>query len=315
MNRREFLVLSAGMPLGLRAALAAPPLDALVTCDSQSRLAVVDLRTSRVVSWIPTLPDPRSIERVGDVAVLCHTAVGVVSIVAGGRVRRVIRGFVEPRYVAAHPDGRHAFVTDSGRSSVVAVDVVNALAVARAPLPGWARHIAIDPSGRRVWVALGAAAEHVAIVDTRTMRRTGLLTPGFRTHDVGHAPDGRLWVTSGDARELAVGGKTHGADGAPQHVTFGRGRAFVTSGADGTLRTLDLGGRVLRTTPVPVGSYNVQYGAGRVITASLDEGTLAILDARGALLARVHVADSCHDACLQPRSGTSRLILARSAGR
>jgi DNA-binding beta-propeller fold protein YncE len=291
------------MPFGLRAALTATPLDALVTCDSQSRLAVVDLRTFGVVSSIPTLPDPRSIERVGDVAVLCHTAVGAVSIVAGGGVRHVIRGFVEPRYVAAHPDGRHAFVTDSGRSSVVAVDVVHAVAVARASLPGWARHIAIDASGRRVWVALGSASEHIAIVDTRTMRRTRLLTPGFRAHDVGHAPDGRLWVTSGDARELAVGTRTYGADDAQQHVTFGGRRAFVTSGADGTLRVLDLDGRVLRTTPVPVGSYNVQYGAGRVITASLDEGTLAILDAAGALLARVSVADSCHDACLYDDGG------------
>jgi hypothetical protein len=129
------------------------------------------------------------------------------------------------------------------------------------------------------------------------MRRAALLTPGFGAHDVGHAPDGRLWVTSGDSRELAIAGRAHGADAAPQHVTFGRRRVFVTSGGDGTLRVLDLNGHVLRTTPVPVGSYNVQYGAGRVLTSSLERGTLAILDARGALLARVAVADSCHDAC------------------
>ena len=61
---------------------------------------------------------------------------------------------------------------------------------------------------------------------------------------------------------------------------------------------LDRAGRLLRTTPVPVGSYNVQYGFGRVITASLNRGTLAVLDRRGALLARIAVSDSCHDACL-----------------
>ena len=60
------------------------------------------------------LADPRSVERVGDVAVVCHTADGALSIVDRTRVRHVVRGFVEPRYMAAHPDGVHAFVTDSG---------------------------------------------------------------------------------------------------------------------------------------------------------------------------------------------------------
>jgi DNA-binding beta-propeller fold protein YncE len=288
------------MPLALRASLTAPPLAALVTCDTESRLAVVDVRTFRVTSFVPTLPDPRSIERVGDVAVLCHTAVGAVSLVGREGVRRVLRGFVEPRYTAAHPDGRHAFVTDSGRSGVTAIDVARGVVVARAALPGWARHVTIDRSGGRLWVSLGSAAEHVAVVDTRTMRRESLLTPGFASHDVASAPDGRLWVTSGTSRQLAIAGIDRAADAAPQHVTFGRGRAFVTSGADGTFRVFDLHGRVRRSTAIPVGSYNVQYGADHVLTPSLDSGTLTILNARGALLARVDVAASCHDACFRP---------------
>jgi hypothetical protein len=59
-------------------------------------------------------------------------------------------------------------------------------------------------------------------------------------------------------------------------------------------------GRVVRTTRIQVGSYNVQHGLGRVITPSLSHGTLAVLDERGALLATVHVAASCHDACFAP---------------
>jgi hypothetical protein len=58
---------------------------------------------------------------------------------------------------------------------------------------------------------------------------------------------------------------------------------------------------VRRTTPIPIGSYNVQHGFGRVLTASLASGTLTVLDRRGALLARVRVAGSCHDACFLPR--------------
>jgi DNA-binding beta-propeller fold protein YncE len=296
VDRRHFLALAAAAPFTWRAALARP-LHALVTCDAEARLALVDLDTFRVTGSIETQPDPRAVELVGGRAVVCHTAVGAVSVVVGGRVRHVLRGFVEPRYVAAHPDGRHAFVTDSGRSGVVAVDVLRGIALGRVALPGWARHITIDPAGRRLWVALGSASEHVAVVETARLRRVAMLTPGFAAHDVGHAPDGRLWVTAGEGRELAVAGVHQAADSAPQHVTFGSDRAYVTSGAAGTLRVLSAGGRVLRTTAIPVGSYNVQHGPGRVITPSLDRGTLTVLDPHGVVLARIPVAGSCHDAC------------------
>ena len=301
MNRREFIGLAAAAPFGLRAALQAPVVQALVTCDSQSRLAVVDVSSFRVVDTIATLPDPRAIELVGRRAVVCHTAVGAVSVVEGGRMTHVVRGFVEPRYVAAHPDGRHAFVTDSGRSGVSAIDLVHGRVVARVRLPGWARHIAIDAHARRLSVGLGSADPRVAIVGVEGLRHLSTLEPGFRTHDVGYAPDGTLWISSGDAGTLAVGRARLDADAAPQHVTFGAGRAFVTSGDAGTLHVQGLDGEVVRRTRVPVGSYNVQYGAGRVITPSLASGTLAVLDRRGAPLAVVHVADSCHDACFAPR--------------
>ena len=299
MNRRDFALLAAAAPFGLRSALAGT-LSALVTCDAEARLAVVDLDTYRVARSIATLPDPRSIELVGDRAVVCHTALGAVSIVDRRGVRHVLHGFVEPRYTAAHPDGRHAFVTDSGRSGVVAIDVLRGSELGRVRLPGWARHLTIDPLGERLWVGLGSASEHVALVDARSLRHVSTLTPGFAAHDVGHAPDGHLWITSGASRELAAGPKVLEADLAPQHVTFGRGVAYVTSGDSGTFHVQDLEGRILRRTIVPIGSYNVQYGSSRVITASLSGGTLAVLDRHGALLHVVRVAGSCHDACYLP---------------
>ena len=109
----------------------------------------------------------------------------------------MLRGFDEPRYTAAHPDGRHAFVTDSGRSGVVAIDVERGTVVGRVRLPGWARHLTIDAPGSRLWVGLGSAAPHVAVVDVASLRHVATLTPGFGAHDVGLAPDGRLWVTAG----------------------------------------------------------------------------------------------------------------------
>ncbi|HZQ15952.1 MAG TPA: hypothetical protein VFA82_04175, partial [Gaiellaceae bacterium] len=220
MKRREFLAAAALAPSALRASLRPPAGRALVTCDAESRLAVVDLASFRVAGSIATLPDPRSIERVGGLAVVCHTSVGALSVVDGSRVVHVVRGVAEPRYTAAHPDGVHAFVSDSGRSGVVVLDVRRGVLVGRVPLPGWARHLTIDRDGGRLWVGLGSASEHVAVIDTRRLRRVALLTPGFLAHDVGRAPDGRLWVTSGASRELAVAGAVQPADLAPQHVTF-----------------------------------------------------------------------------------------------
>jgi DNA-binding beta-propeller fold protein YncE len=241
---------------------------------------------------------------VGEHAVVCHTAEGLVSILdATGRVRHVVRGLLEPRYTAAHPGGRIAFVTDSGRSSVAALDVLHGTVLRRVRLREWARHVTLARG--RLWVGLGSASTDVAIVDLE-LRHVGTVTPPFRAHDVAAAPDGRIWVTSGTARTVGVY-EPDGrlvvqlpADLAPQHVTFDERVAFVTSGDSGTLRVHDLAGRRLRETPVPQGSYNVQFGHGRVLTPSLGRGTLAVAAASGALLARVQVADSCHDACFAP---------------
>jgi hypothetical protein len=296
VNRWAFVRAAALAPFALRSTRE-PPV-ALVTCDSEARLAVVDLHRLRVVDSLSTLPDPRSIERVGDAALVCHTAVGALSIVDRTAVRRVIGGLEEPRYTAAHPDGVHAFVTDSGRSGVVLVDVVRGRILERLELPGWARHVTISADGRVVWAALGTASEHVAVVHTSPLRHAGLLTPGFRAHDVGRAPDGRLWITSGAERVLARNGAKLRADRAPQHVTFGAGRVFVTSGASGTLHVLSPGGRVIARRPIPTGSYNVQFASKWVVTPSLDRGTLTVLDAHGRVLAVLNVAGSCHDACV-----------------
>jgi hypothetical protein len=297
VNRREFLAAAAAAPFALRAPTQSGPI-ALVTCDAESRLAVVDLRTLRIAGSIATLADPRSVERVGRVALVCHTAEGALSIVDRARVRHVVRGFAEPRYTAAHPDGVHAFVTDSGRSGVAVVDTRRGVVVDRVRLPGWARHVTISRDGSRLWAGLGSASEHVAVLSTKPLRHVENVTPGFLAHDVGLSPDGRLWITSGSSRELAVGGVRLAADLAPQHVTFGNGRVFVTSGDSGTLHVQSHDGRVLSHTTVPIGSYNVQFAANRVITPSLSRGTLAVLDELGRPLATLHVAGSCHDACI-----------------
>src|SRR6266545_919141 len=246
MNRRQFLAATAAAPFVLRTELvraAADPL-ALVTADTNSSVVAVDPFRGRVLRRISTHADPRSIELVGETAVIAHTAVGAVTLLHGPslEIRSVLHSFDEPRYTAGAPDHRHAFVTDSGRREVAVLDVSN-------------------PAHPRL------AAK---------------IRPPFLGHDVGFVPGGRqVWVTSGDRGALAVYNAGNGkvvrrlpAGAPPQHVTFVGGNAYVTSGNDGNLRVQSLrDGRILRRTEVPVGSYNVQQGWGRILTPSLDHGT------------------------------------------
>jgi DNA-binding beta-propeller fold protein YncE len=315
MNRREFVVAAAALaiaPEALARQLGGTPV-ALVTADLESRIVAIDLSTGRVVREIPTLPGPRSIERVGRTAVVCHTAHGAVSLVDATRlhVRKVLHGFEEPRYTASSLDGRYAFVTDSGSLAVVVVDVLRGRVVRRLAVGGPARHISIDRAGRRLWTALGTKAPRIAVVDVLDdlrPRLLGTIKPPFLAHDVGFAPLAHvIWVTSGDRRELALfdprtarAVRRYRAGAPPQHVTFSGRLAFVTSGDDGTLRTHNAArGPLLRTARVPVGSYNVQEGwdGQAILTPSLSRGTLCVADGRGRLVRRLDVARSSHDAC------------------
>jgi DNA-binding beta-propeller fold protein YncE len=312
MDRRTFVVGAASLALAPRAfaeSLGGKPV-ALVTADLESRLVVVDLTTGRVLRYVTTRPGPSSIETVDEMAVVAHSAEGVVSVVDAWKleVRHVIR-VGRPRYTAAHPAGRFAFVTDEISGDVVTIDVMRGRIVGRAFAGPRARHLTISPSGLHLWIALGSSAREIAVVDVsrpahpRLVRR---FAPPFLAHDVGWTPDGkRVWVSSADRWQLAVYDARTGrvvarpsGDQPPQHVTFAGGRAYVTSGWSGTLRVHHVDGRQIRTNVIPVGSYNVQQGDGRVVTASLGHGALTILDESGRTLRRTQVARSSHDACV-----------------
>ena len=293
MDRREFLLALALAP----SVLAHEPL-AYVTADTESHVVVVGMTTGKVYRRIPTAPSPFSIERVGAHAVVAHTVTGRVTVLE----RHEIEGFGEPRYTAAAPDGRHAFISDSGHTELVTVDVLRGAIVGRVKLSQWPRHVSLAPDGRTLSVSLGTASNAIAVVDVsdpRRPRHVRTVKPPFLAHDVGWAPSGRAWITSGEASRISVHGRLLAADGAPQHVTFLGDRAYVTSGASGTLRVYhERTARLLATRRIPAGSYNVQFAAGRVLTPSLDEGTLCVLDAGGRVIEKVRVAPSSHDACL-----------------
>jgi DNA-binding beta-propeller fold protein YncE len=312
VDRREFLLGASALVLAPRVRTRrVPQCVALVTADLESRLVAVDLPGGQVREHIRTLAYPRSVERVGRMAVVAHSEIGAVTLVDGPSlsVRHVLHGFGEPRYTAGHPDGRHAFVTDAKRGEVVVLDAVRGRVLGHVEAGALARHVTIDPAGQRLWVALGSKADEVAVVDVSRIARPRLVRrfrPPFLAHDVGFAPDGRrAWVSSGHLNQLAVYDVRTGrlvarpyGDAPPQHVTFAGGLVFVTSGWSGTLRAHRLDGRPLSRTVVPVGSYNVQQTAGWVVTPALGRGFVTVCDERGRVRVSERIARSSHDACI-----------------
>jgi DNA-binding beta-propeller fold protein YncE len=319
MNRREFIGAGlAAAPTLLSCARAArrpkrlEPL-ALATADTEAHVVEVSLATGRIHGRLPTIDGPHGIQSgPGGVAIVAHTDAGAVSVLDGRpvRVRKILRGFSAPRYAAITPDGRHAFVTDSGTGELAVVDLQATRVVHRLSVGQHARHVTLDPAGRTLWIGLGSSAAEIAVVDVRDPlrpRNVRRIRPPFLAHDVGFSPSGRrVWVTAGHEPRVAL----YAADGrrpaallpaapGPQHVTFGPNAAYVASGSGRSLRVHALGdGRLVRDTRVPIGSYNVQRGAGRVLTPSLDMGALTILDGRGKVIHQVQVASHAHDVCV-----------------
>ena len=158
MNRRTFLLGLAAAPLALRSGGEGRGL-ALVTADLESRLVALDARSGAVLAHVRTLAGPRSIETVGSgaTALVCHTQHGAISLVDAKTLKVVheLDGFEEPRYTAAAPDGRHAFVSDAKLGQVVVVDVLRGRFAGRCEVGALARHITIAPHGQTIWTALG----------------------------------------------------------------------------------------------------------------------------------------------------------------
>jgi DNA-binding beta-propeller fold protein YncE len=315
LDRREFLVLGAAAAapvlLGRPARSAAGPL-ALATADTEAHVAVVSLASMRVTQRLATAGDPRSIESGrGGRVVVAHASAGAISLLEGRplRVRRVLRGFGAPRYAAIRSDGTLAYVSDSAHGEIAVVDLVAGRVLRRVEVGAGARHLTLHPDGRHLWVALGSSAAEIADLDLREPthpRVVARVRPPFLAHDVAFSSGRRVWVTAGREPRIALidtadrrAVRVLHADAAPQHVSFGSGFAYVSSGVAGSVAVHALqDGSVHRRTRVPIGSYNIQHSGARILTPSLDSGRLTVLDRHGRLAGQVRVAAAAHDACI-----------------
>jgi DNA-binding beta-propeller fold protein YncE len=312
MDRRAFLALAAGTTLGAAYAATGRAL-AFATADDDASIVVLDLLTGRLVARVQTAPSPSSIETVGrgTIALVGHADIGAVTLidVATLHVLAELHGFGEPRYAAADPAGRYAYITDASRGELAVIDLARRRVAERVEAGPLARHLTISPDGRTLVTALGPKAPAIAVLDASSPARPRLLrtfAPVDLAHDVVISPDGAtLWVSSGigdrvtlhDARTTRPGRRL-AAGSPPQHIAVAGDRVFVTSGADGRLRVHRLDGTLERTTRIPLDSYNVTCGAGRVVTPSLMLGTVTTLGPTGAFIRRERVTSAAHDACI-----------------
>ena len=167
------------------------------------------------------------------------------------------------------------------------VDTGRGRIVGRVDVGGPARHVTLV--GSQVWTALGTKAERVAVVDVSRPERARACggrsgRRGSRTTWARPLGGRRVWITSGDRRELAIYAARSGhgplrrlrADAPPQHVTFGGGRAYVTSGDDGLLRVHALDGTICGRRACRPARTTFRK-ARAALTPSLSRGTLCVM--------------------------------------
>jgi streptogramin lyase len=284
----------AGRPLPHRH----PPPLALVTAESRNAVLAVDLHTGLVVRRVAVAGDLEDVAATTQIAVLVSPATRTVALVSvpALRVLALLHGFSAPHIAAITPDGRFAYVSDDAAGTVTPVRLAGAVRYPGLAIGAGAHHLAFSGDGATAWVALGETATTIVELDTRSPAYPRVVhrwDPGFTVHDLRFSPSGTaVWLGSATGRDVTVVGARSRAVLAripvgppPQHIAFGPGGAYLTSGYGGTIERVDpVSGRLLDRARSPYGSFELDTGDGYVVTSSLLRGTLAIFDSHLRLL-------------------------------
>jgi hypothetical protein len=141
-------------------------------------------------------------------------------------------------------------------------------------------------------VALGESATTIVELDTRDPAHPRIASrwqPGFTVHDLHFSPRGAaVWLSSATGPDVTVvNARTHAVrfripvGRPPQHIAFGPGGAYLTSGYGSVIERADpTSGRILDRARSPYGSFELDARGDYVVVASLLRGTLAIFDPR-----------------------------------
>jgi YVTN family beta-propeller protein len=263
---------------------------AIVTDESQNLIAVVDLRSGTARQFFGMPAGPQYVAFKSGLAVITSPSAGAVSVLRGDPLKHAttLRGFDTPRVDALSPDRQHAYVTDDAAGTLTVIDLRGGKVMARVNVGAGAHHMASSPDQSRLWVALSESARVIVIVDTADLghpKVIGQFSPGFPAHDLAFSPSGQtVWVTSAAGPDVTVFSAadhrrlfTVPVGPPPQHITFGDGYAYATSGYGSKLEQVSIStGKVIRSARSPYGSFELAAADGYVATASLLDGEVAI---------------------------------------
>jgi YVTN family beta-propeller protein len=100
-----------------------------------------------------------------------------------------------PAHVVLTSDGRFAYVTNGGDSTVSVIDIASRQLVATIPVGAFPHGERISPDGKQLYVA-NLKGGTVSVIDTETQKEVTRIPAGKGPAQVGFTPDGRLAFVS-----------------------------------------------------------------------------------------------------------------------
>ena len=202
-----------------------------------------------------------------------------------------------PAHVVLTPDGRFAYVTNGGDSTVSIVDTEARKVVATVPVGEYPHGLRISPDGKYAYVA-NMKGGTVSVIDTGTMKEIAKIPVGKGPAQTGFVPDGSLaFVTLSQENRVAlidpvgrraIGKIDVGTVPIQLHATPDGKTLFVAN--QGTKRkpgtnvsVINLQTRqVVKTVETAPGAHGVAVdGEGKyVFVTNIYDNTVSVLDAR-----------------------------------
>lgn len=121
-------------------------------------------------------------------------AVWVIDTSTNAVVAKVTVG-VHPAHVVISPDGRFAYISNSGENTLSVIDTATRTQVAMIPVGKFPHGLRFSPDGKEVYVA-DLKGGTVSVIDTASQKEIAQVAVGKQPAQVGFTPDGRLAFVS-----------------------------------------------------------------------------------------------------------------------
>ncbi|GAA4707549.1 hypothetical protein GCM10023215_55670 [Pseudonocardia yuanmonensis] len=226
-------------------------------------------------------------------------AANVAASIAGPTVSGSVPVGQNPQDVLLSPDGRTAYVMNTGSNSISVIDTGTRGITATVPVPnGPPQFASISPDGARLYVSVynpattGAnAVNAVDVVDTRSLSVTHTIPVGLHPYASAVSPDGNtILVPNHDSADISViDWRTKSVTGRipvkpnPHFVAFTAdgSKAFVADHESNVVSVLD-GHSHAVTAVIPVGrsphSLAVSPDQSTVYVVDYDQNTVSVID-------------------------------------